>query len=337
MNNEIALGETIPLPVPPTGWFDYGYAVLWNGNLALVRSDRDIHAEYGRWRAIVRGGDIRAHQPNLQDVRIRLSTFDGSAESGAIEMSAGLWPKVDRLADGRWLVASSRTAPNENNARLYAADGTPAGTFAMGDGVEHICCAADGTIWVGYFDEGVFSGPNEDGSWPISSSGIARFGPDGSVLWKFNSAERADLSIADCYALALDGNTLWCCPYTGFPIVRVEGGVVDHWRNEVAGAKALAIDGDHVLLAGGYKDKSERIALLRLSGDLAQQIGEWRFRTPARDAAQLLQGRGATLHIVGHGRWTKVSLATLRAARVRRRSGRSESSASLRAKRSNPV
>jgi len=152
--------------------------------------------------------------------------FDGSVESGVIEVPAGLWPKVDRLADGRWLVASS--TPDGNNACLYAADGTPVGSFAMGDGIAHVCCAPDGTIWVGYFDEGVFAGPNRDGSWPVSSSGIARFGPNGDVVWKFNCEERADLSIDDCYALALDGNTLWCCPYTGFPIVRVKGDVVDH-------------------------------------------------------------------------------------------------------------
>jgi hypothetical protein len=314
MNDEMTLGTTTPLPVPPAGWFDYGYAVLWNGNLAVVRTDRDTHTEYGRWRDQGQGGDLHAHQPNLRDGRLRLSKFDGYIEIGAIEVSAGHWPKVDCLADGRWLVASSRAAPDENNARLFAADGTPAGAFAMGDGIEHIRCATDGTIWVGYFDEGVFSGPNEDGSWPISSSGIARFGPDGSVLWRFNGEERADLSIADCYALALDGNTLWCCPYTDFPIVRVEDGAVDHWRNEVAGAWALAVDGDYVLLAGGYNDKSERIALLRLGSDRAHQIGEWRFHPPERNAARLLQGQGATLHIVGQGRWTKLSLATIRAA-----------------------
>jgi hypothetical protein len=33
MNDEMTLGTTIPLPAPPAGWFDYGYAVLWNGNL----------------------------------------------------------------------------------------------------------------------------------------------------------------------------------------------------------------------------------------------------------------------------------------------------------------
>ena len=116
------------------------------------------------------------------------------------------------------------------------------------------------------------------------------------------------------YALALDGNTLWCCPYTDFPIVRVKDGVVVHWRNNVAGASALAVDGEYVLLAGGYDDKSERIALLRLDGDRAQQIGEWRFQPWKRNAAHLLQGQGATLHIVGQGRWTKLSLTTIRAA-----------------------
>src|ERR1700677_4471504 len=109
----------------------------------------------------------------------------------------------------------------------------------MGDGIAHIRCAADGTIWAGYFDEGVYSAPNKDGSRPISSSGIARFGPDGRVLWRFNTHERPDLPIADCYALTLDGNTIWTCPYTDFPIVRVEDGLVAHWRNDVVGASAL--------------------------------------------------------------------------------------------------
>jgi hypothetical protein len=314
MNAEMTLGTTTSLPTPPAGWFDYAYALLWNGDLALVRTDHDIHAEYGRWRDQVQGGDLHAHRPTLREARLRLSKFHEGVEIGAIEVSAGHWPKVDCLADGRWLVASSRAAADESNARLFAADGTPAGAFTMGDGIEHIRCAADGTIWVGYFDEGVFSGPNKDGSWPVSSSGVARFGPDGSVLWRLNSEGRADLSIADCYAMALDGNTLWSCPYTDFPIVRVEGGVVDYWRNDVAGARALAVEGEHILLAGGYNDASERIALLRLDDDRAEQIGECRFAPPERNTAHLLQGQGTTLHIVGQGRWTKLDLATIRAA-----------------------
>jgi hypothetical protein len=204
-------------------------------------------------------------------------------------------------------------AKRPKKSNLFAADGTPAGTFAIGDGVEHIRCAPDGTIWVGYFDEGVFSGPDKDGSLPVSSSGIARFAPDGSVIWRFNGEEHPDLFIADCYSLALDGNTLCCCPYTDFPIVRVKDGVVDRWRNDVAGARAIAVGGDSVLLAGGYNDKSDRIALLRLGCDRTQQVGEWRFQAGKLNAAHLLQGQGATLHIVGQECWTKLIVAEIRA------------------------
>src|SRR5262245_53618191 len=108
--------ETIPLPAPPAGWFDHSYAILWDGNLALVRSDRDVHAEYGLWLEKVRAGDVHAPRPNFRDLRIRLSIFDGTAEFGAIEVSATAYrPKVDRLADGRWLVVSPRAAPGEKN------------------------------------------------------------------------------------------------------------------------------------------------------------------------------------------------------------------------------
>jgi hypothetical protein len=302
------MAKSIPLPAPPTGWFDYDYAVLWNGDLALVRSDRDIHAALGHWRDQQQSGDIHAPEPNLLGARLRLTAFDGKAESNPIEVPACGRPMVNRLSDGRWLVASTQATANESNAHLYGADGAPDASFAIGDGIQHIQCGADGTIWVGYFDEGVFSHP-------ISSSGIARFGPDGRVLWKFNDQDRAGLFISDCYALTLDESTVWCCPYTDFPIVQVELGAVKHWRSEVAGAVALAVEGDLVLLAGGYRDQSERIAMLRLGDNQAHQIGEWQFHRFDRNAAWLLQGRGGTLHIVAQGNWTKLSLAAIRAAR----------------------
>jgi hypothetical protein len=311
MDEEAALGTTISLPESPTGWFDYGYAVLMDGTLGLVRTDHDVHAAYRQWRTQSERGRTPA---KLWDGRIRLSVFDGSIESEAIEVPLGFAPLVDRLADGTWLIVASRAAEGETNACLYAFDGTPVRAIAMGDGIEYIRCAADGTIWAGYFDEGIFSGPNEDGSLPISSSGIAHFAPNGQVLWTFNSEDRADLSIADCYALTLSGNTLWSCFYTDFPIVRVRSGTVRHWRNGIRGASGLATDGNHVLLAGGYGIQSRRIALLCLEGEQARQIGNVPFQPPAHGAARLVQGHGATLHIVGQGRWTKLSVATMLAA-----------------------
>src|SRR5258708_25693956 len=109
MADEIPLGATTMLPAPPAGWFDYGYAVLWDGDLALVRCSRDIRAEYGRWQDEKTG--LMHAPPTVEGERLRLSTFDGSLETGAIEVPSGLWPKVDRLADGRWLVASAQANP----------------------------------------------------------------------------------------------------------------------------------------------------------------------------------------------------------------------------------
>jgi hypothetical protein len=308
---ETIFDTTIRLPAPPTGWFDFAYAVLWNADLALVRVDRDIHAEIKVWRDHEQPGTSNEAYPSLREARLRLTVFDGSRESGAIEVPAGDWPKVDRLPDGRWLVASSRAGMSEDNAHLYGRDGAPAGAFAVGDSIEHLRCAADGTIWVGYFDEGISLGQNEDGSWPISTSGIARFSPDGRVLWTFNDPGRTALFVSDCYALTLDGSTLWCCPYTDYPIVRIEDEAVKHWRNGITGAKALAVEGDHVLLAGGYRDRSKRLALLHLGDDEAHPVGEWQLPQFDRHAAGLLQGCGGTLHFVSQGSWSKLSLATL--------------------------
>ena len=83
MNDETTLGTTVFLPEPSTGWFDYGYAVLMDGTLALVRTDLDIHAEYARWRAQSKHYNRR---PKLWNGRMRLSTFDGSMESEATEV-----------------------------------------------------------------------------------------------------------------------------------------------------------------------------------------------------------------------------------------------------------
>jgi hypothetical protein len=122
--------------------------------------------------------------------------------------------------------------------------------------------------------------------------------------------------VEDCYALTLDGTTLWSCFKPGFSIVRTEQGIVQHWRNEIAGADALAVDGDHVLIVGANGEHRSRLALLRLDGDEVREVGMWTFRRPARNAARLLQGCGATLHIVGSGKWRRITVASLLEGRV---------------------
>jgi hypothetical protein len=312
MAHDIIPGAITPLPQPPNGWFDYGYAVLQNGELALLRTDFDIHPALARWYAAAEQSGTEQKQPDLSGRRLRLSVFDGGKESAAIEVPIGRWAMAGRLLDGRWLVLSDPLEPASNiDARLYMADGTPVGAFAIGNYVTHVQCAIDGTIWAGYFDASALKGNTT-----ISSAGIARFDGNGRLMWRFDDQENGSLIVDDCYAMTLDGATLWTCFEPDFSIVRIAQGVVRHWWNEISDAGAIGVDGDHVLLAGGYDEHRSRLALLRLDGDDARQVGMWTFHRPDENAARLLQGRGATLHIVGGGNWRRIDVAALREGRV---------------------
>lgn len=288
---EIAtIADSVPLPPSPMGWFDYGYTALADGRLALIRTSKDIHAKHMRWG----------------DAGMRLSIFDGAAETDVTVVSSGTHPKVDRLADGRWLVAGSRAKEGEKNGRIHAVDGRVEHTMSLGDGIESILCSVDGTIWVGYFDEGVFGGPNKDGSWPVSSGGIVQFSASGTPLWSFNKQVSENHSIADSYAMTLSGTDLWACFYTDFPITRVSGGKPVFWSNNVAGATAIAVKDDIVMLGGGYGEDVNRITVVKLDSKSSRELGVFRYDQGKRGAAGLIQGRGGVIHIVSDGVWSKV-------------------------------
>jgi hypothetical protein len=301
-----SIAEPIPLPATPAGWFDYGYTALFDGRLALIRTRKNVHAEHISWWEAVNGGDQSRKYPKVWDGDMRLSVFDGAAETDVALMRSGAHPIVDRMADSRWLVAGSRADEGEKNGRIHAADGRLEHEMILGDAIENLLCSSDGTIWVGYFDEGVFGGPNKDGSWPVSSGGIVQFDASGTPLWSFNEQVGVNHSIADACAMTLSGTDLWACFYTDFPIARVSGGKPVFWSNSVAGAKAIAVKDDIVMLGGGYSDDSNRITLVKLDGRASRELGSLRYAKGARGAAGLLQGRGSIIHIVSDGIWSKV-------------------------------
>jgi hypothetical protein len=308
MSDEIALGVCSSLPAPSPGWFDYEYAVLSDGSLAVIRTDIDILAEYANWQ------DHSAKPcPDLWNRKGRIYTFDGSTEAGPVEVPLGFAPTFSRFPDGRWLLADSRSAEGDRNARIYDPAGQQMAAFNLGDGIAQMFCAPDGTIWVGYFDEGIGSGPNTDGSWPVSSSGLAQFDAAGSVLWGYNSDQRKSF-ISDCYALTLAGNTAWSCFYSNFPIIAVDKGEVRQWQNSIGGANALAIEDGYALLAGGYDDQAGRVALLRLGANEVEKLGEIQIAVWPRGTPGLMQGFGDTLHIVDGGIWCRLSVSAVRGA-----------------------
>ncbi len=301
------IADITPLLASPEGWFDYGYTALADGRLAIIRTRKDIHAEHMRWWEAVNSGDRPRHYPNIWDDDMRLSIFDGVAETDEAIMPSSTHPFVDQMADGRWLVVGSRAQEGEKNARIYSVNGQMEHEMILGDGIENLLCSPDSTIWVGYFDEGVFGGPNADGSWPVSSGGIVQFDASGTPLWSFNDQVRENHSIADSYAMTLSGTELWACFYTDFPITRISGGQPVFWSNSVYGAKAIAVKDDIVMLGGGYGDCANRITVVKLDGKSSRELGSFRYANGTRGRAGLLQGRGSAIHIVSDGVWLKVT------------------------------
>ncbi|MDW5326769.1 hypothetical protein [Plantactinospora sp. KLBMP9567] len=159
--------------------------------------------------------------------------------------------RVDLLPGGEFLLVQSRCTrqPHEiaqDNAQVFDTSGQPVRSFRLGDGISHLAIDEPGTIWVGYFDEGVYGGD------PLSAAGAARFDEYGRRLWSYWPPPGFD-HIADCYALNVDARTTWAYYYTGFPLIRITDTEVRPFRpGPVRGARAVLVYDDEAVLIGEY-------------------------------------------------------------------------------------
>jgi hypothetical protein len=325
-----AYGAAIQLPALPAGWHALNYRVLAKGELAVVIADVDFVSEWAR----IRSANGLVHPPSrileMADAGTArlLRWADGEWDEGPLFPLEFANPKVDRFADGRWLVVGSRTN-KKSNARVIASDGTILARFMLGDGIEHVSVDGNGNIWVGWFDEGIYGNSDWHVSgveWPPSSLGIGCFDDGGAILPLAAFPPEAGM-IADCYALTAVEDGAWACPYTDFPIMRLRlNRPALWWANDLAGPKALAVDGRHILAAGGYGEKANRLVLLALEdaeqGGHAHTIGEWALplsRLPAQandwspvwSHPTLLAASRDTIHLVNDGVWQRWRVAEL--------------------------
>ena len=193
---------------------------------------------------------------------------------------------------------------------MFGPDGSLERSGCLGDGIEHVKVADDGSIWVGYFDEGVYGnrGWGAEGPDPIGQWGIVQFSSDLDVLWEFPSS---DDPIDDCYALNVAGDEVWACYYSSFDVARIRDGSMRQWGNDVTGATAMAVSGGAVALYGGYADDADRLAVGRLGAD---RLDTTLFRLTMPDGRRLphdarVVGRGTELHALVGSDWFTWSLA----------------------------
>jgi len=301
---------TYALPSLPDGWFVETYSVSIDGRLARMSATVDMQTRLTALRDTSiswpeeLGTLIAAH------TRARIEVFKGSELIDALEFPLEtLFPKFDRLSDGRWVVANARRW-GDTNARILAPDGALLSRLSLGDAIEHLQCDAMGGIWVGYFDEA-------SGKEPPGAYGVNRFRADGTIWSSPNSG--LEPPIYDCDAMTVGPDGVWLCYYADFPIVHVAfGGALRQWRNDaIRGPCVVAADGALAVLLGGYEKEAGTGALLRLGDDGYAGVLHRFALEPAMLTAVnngFVFARGANVHFVEDGVWTIITVEDFAAA-----------------------
>jgi hypothetical protein len=174
------------------------------------------------------------------------------------------YPKIALLPGGELLVAGVRAVAvnhgrERRNAHVFGPDGAYLRTFELGDDIEDLSVDDAGTIWTTHGEEG----------WSQTGS-VVRWTVDGARLW--------DSGIA-CSDIALNarGGTAWAFRFPR-TIVHVRHGSSAEYASPVHRVHVIAVDGDHLLLAGSVEPDGD-------GGDLSWcrvQDGEIRRLDAAR-------------------------------------------------------
>jgi hypothetical protein len=189
--------------------------------------------------------------------------FQAGEEWGCLDLqpTPENYHAVQPLPQHRWLLVRGRAGgEDDRNAHIYEADGTLAHSFHAGDGIADVQATERGSVWVSYFDEGVF------GDTALGQSGLACFDWEGRPAFRLGDlADPVLTSMADCYALNVcSDRETWLYFYTDFPLVRLlDRKVAAHWMIPITGSHGFAVDGVRVLLGGSY-NKKETLFLGRL-------------------------------------------------------------------------
>jgi len=149
---------------------------------------------------------------------------------------------VQLLPDRNVLLVCARSSYRnekdfDKNGRIYSPSGEFLYEILLGDGIQNTQSTKDGTIWTGFFDEGVFG--NFGWTNPVGASGLIAWDSGGTKAYEFEPIESLD-DICDCYALNVVSNTeAWCYYYTDFPLVKIDNfRITDYWDTPVSGSDA---------------------------------------------------------------------------------------------------
>lgn len=203
---------------------------------------------------------LRAGRPNAYRVHHRITPdLVVTTDLPATEEN---FHNVQPIGANEWLLVRGRASGSRDcNAHVYTADGQRLASFHAGDGIQDVQVADNGSIWVSYFDEGVF------GNTKLGSAGLVCLDAAGNPVFRYDDeANRHGLvGIADCYALNVAPHgEVWLYYYTDFPLVQLrDRQFIRQWTDlPIKGAHAFAVHGRSALFTGGYGEKGRLYLVL---------------------------------------------------------------------------
>lgn len=185
---------------------------------------------------------------------------DGSSQPSQIVELEALplsFSLVQPLPGSRFIVADMRCSwfPEgpEENAWIIGADGGVQRRGTIGDGIEHLLADAEGTVWAGYFDEGIYGNDGwdqNDSPSPLGAAGIVRWSSDLAKLWQHDQQDDSSW-VTDCLALNVDRDRVWACPEPEHPVLEVANGQVRSYPTQgLEGVMGVVVSGRAVALIG---------------------------------------------------------------------------------------
>ncbi|ARU61779.1 hypothetical protein CBW65_12635 [Tumebacillus avium] len=187
----------------------------------------------------------------------RLYRIEGGQVTSAVSVETEDTPAhVQPFGEAGWLTATGGAeAEDEQNAQVWAADGTERSAFHTGGDIVHLQSVGD-EVWISYSEEGEI---DDD---PLRAGGVVCFDGDGQVQFRFNeiAAEQGFLPSIECLVLNVSApGEAWIYSRPGFALVHVQGNrtaqVYQHAPCSspdfpAAYATAFAVQEDQVLFVG---------------------------------------------------------------------------------------
>ncbi len=205
---------------------------------------------------------------------------------------------VQPFQNDKLLLAGARTRffnqdKYELNGKLFDLDGVLLKEILLGDGIQNLQVSKNGTIWTGYFDEGVFGNYGWDS--PIGAAGLIAWNINGEQIFRNSKAD-----ICDCYALnVISDDDIWFYYYTDFNLCNIKDSQIQFFNPRISGSSGFVKYDSYFLFDKGY-GKHDYYSLLKAGSFKEHYSIEFINKDGDKIESSIRDFRGDKLLLIDH-------------------------------------